>query len=193
MKGDVDGAVRVASIYSIGFRKWAACRRSSRRGIPKRRLHVDYMRPDKVYEAVRDDTADLGLVSYPESSREIAAIPWRDEEMQVAVPPSHPLAEREELFPSDLDGQNFIGFDEDLSIRRELDRFFRTQGIEVQLVMQFDNIQMIKEAVALGRASAFCRRARCRRRSSRAGWSRCRCTRRGWCGRSESCTASGRS
>ena len=28
-------------------------------------------------------------------------------------------------------GQDFIGFDEDLSIRRELDRFFRAQGIEV--------------------------------------------------------------
>ena len=46
--------------------------------------------------------------------------------------------------------QEFIGFDEDLSIRRELDRFFRDQGIEIRLAMQFDNIQMIKEAVALG-------------------------------------------
>ena len=45
------------------------------------------MRPEKIYEAVRDDAADLGLVSYPEPSREIAAIPWREEEMQVAVPP----------------------------------------------------------------------------------------------------------
>ena len=31
-----------------------------------------------------------------------------------------------------------------------LDRFFREQGIEIRLAMQFDNIQMIKEAVALG-------------------------------------------
>ena len=34
--------------------------------------------------------------------------------------------------------------------RRELDRFLRAQGVEVNLVMHFDNIQMIKEAVALG-------------------------------------------
>jgi DNA-binding transcriptional LysR family regulator len=44
-----------------------------------------------------------------------------------------------------------VGFDEDLSIRKELERFFRTRGIAVNLVMHFDNIQMIKEAVALGR------------------------------------------
>ena len=54
------------------------------------------------------------------------------------------------MYPADLNGQDFIGFDEDLSIRRELDRFLRAQGVEVNLAMQFDNIQMIKEAVALG-------------------------------------------
>ena len=57
---------------------------------------------------------------------------------------------RTKSIPADLNGQDFIGFDEDLSIRRELDRFLRAQGIEVNLVMHFDNIQTIKEAVALG-------------------------------------------
>jgi DNA-binding transcriptional LysR family regulator len=108
------------------------------------------MRPEKIYDAVRDDTADLGLVSYPEPSREIAAIPWRHEEMHVAVPPNHLFASRAEVYPADLNGAAFIGFDEDLRIRRELDRFLRAQGVEVTLVMHFDNIQMIKEAVALG-------------------------------------------
>ena len=56
----------------------------------------------------------------------------------------------EELPRPDRRQQDFIGFDEDLSIRRELDRFFREQGIEMRMAMQFDNIQMIKEAVALG-------------------------------------------
>ena len=54
------------------------------------------------------------------------------------------------MYPADLNGYAFIGFDEDLRIRRELDRFLRAQGVEVNLAMHFDNIQMIKEAVALG-------------------------------------------
>jgi DNA-binding transcriptional LysR family regulator len=66
------------------------------------------------------------------------------------VPPNHPLASRGEIYPADLNGFAFIGFDEDLRIRRELDRFLRAQGVEVNLAMHFDNIQMIKEAVALG-------------------------------------------
>ena len=150
LKGEVAGDVRVASIYSVGLSEMSRLQEKFSRRYPAARLHVEYMRPDKIYEAVRQDAADLGLVSYPEPGREIAAIPWREEEMQVAVYPSHPLARRVEAFPHDLQGENFIGFDEDLRIRRELDRFFRSHSVEVNLLMHFDNIHTIKEAVALG-------------------------------------------
>jgi DNA-binding transcriptional LysR family regulator len=150
LKGDIDGQVRVASIYSIGLSEMSRLQEQFTRLYPGAHLNVEYMRPDKIYEAVLADTVDLGLVSYPEAGREMAAIPWRDEEMQVAMHPSHALAGHSEVFPDELKGENFIGFDEDLRIRRELDRFFRAHGIDVNLLMHFDNIQTIKEAVALG-------------------------------------------
>jgi DNA-binding transcriptional LysR family regulator len=150
LKELVEGTVRVASIYSIGLSEMSRLQEEFAARFPKAQLHVDYLRPDKVYEAVLTDQADLGLVSYPEAAKDLAVIPWREEEMAVAAPPSHVLAKKALILPADLDGQDFIGFDEDLSIRRELDRFFRDQGIEMRLAMQFDNIQMIKEAVALG-------------------------------------------
>ena len=150
LKEQVEGAVEVASIYSVGLSEMSHLQEEFAARYPTASLHVEYMRPEKVYEAVLNDTADLGLVSYPEASREVAAIPWRYEQMQVAVSPSHPLAARSEVYPADLNGQTFIGFDEDLSIRREIDRFFRASGVEVHLAMHFDNIQTIKEAVALG-------------------------------------------
>jgi len=150
LKEQVEGAVEVASIYSVGLSEMSHLQEEFAARYPTASLHVEYMRPEKVYEAVLNDTADLGLVSYPEASREVAAIPWRYEQMQVAVSPSHALAARSEVYPADLNGQTFIGFDEDLSIRREIDRFFRASGVEVHLAMHFDNIQTIKEAVALG-------------------------------------------
>jgi DNA-binding transcriptional LysR family regulator len=150
LKQEVEGTVRVASIYSIGLTEMSHLREEFSARYPTAELKVDYMRPDRIYEGVRNGEFDLGLVSYPESSREIAAIPWRREEMYLAAPPAHPLASRETVRPSDLDGIEFIGFDEDLAIRRELDRFLRTQGVTVRMTMHFDNIQMIKEAVALG-------------------------------------------
>ena len=150
LKGLVEGTVRVASIYSIGLSEMSRLQEEFAARCPHGQLHVDYLRPHKVYESVLADQADLGLVSYPEPAKDLAVIPWREEEMTVAAPPFHPLAAKPVLLPADLDGQDFVGFDEELMIRRELDHFFRDHSIEIRLAMQFDNIQMIKEAVALG-------------------------------------------
>jgi len=149
------GTLRVASIYSIGLTEMNRLQERFAAANPLAHLHVEYMRPDRVYEAVRTDAADLGLVSYPESSREIAAIPWREEEMQLAVAPGHPFATRTEVDPWELAGRDFIAFDEDLSIRHELDRFLRARNVAVHVTMHFDNIQTIKEAVALGNGIAI--------------------------------------
>lgn len=150
MKKQVEGEVRVASIYSVGLSEMTGLEAEFSRKFPLARLVVEYLRPEKVIEAVLNDRADLGLVSYPEASKKIAAIAWRKEEMVLAVAPGHALAGRKVARPEELAGLEFVGFDEDLPIRREVDRFLRENGIEVKLTKHFDNIQTIKEAVALG-------------------------------------------
>jgi DNA-binding transcriptional LysR family regulator len=150
LKQQVEGTVRVASIYSIGLSEMAQLEEEFSRRQPQAALTVEYLRPEKVYSSVLADEADLGLVSYAEPSREITVIPWRQEEMLVATAPDHPLARRNQLDPADLNGLEFIGFDEDLPIRREVDRFLKEKGIEVTRTLHFDNLQMIKEAVAHG-------------------------------------------
>jgi DNA-binding transcriptional LysR family regulator len=52
LKSDVEGTVRVASIYSIGLSEMSRLKAEFSRRYPKTQLHVDYMRPDKVYDAV---------------------------------------------------------------------------------------------------------------------------------------------
>lgn len=150
LKQQVGGTVRVASIYSIGLSEMAQLEEEFSKRHPQAQLAVEYLRPEKVYSSVLADEADLGLVSYAEPSREIRVIPWRQEEMLVATAPDHPLARRMQLNPQDLNGLEFIGFDEDLPIRREVDRFLKEKGIEVTRTLHFDNLQMIKEAVAHG-------------------------------------------
>jgi DNA-binding transcriptional LysR family regulator len=150
LKRDVEGQVRVAAIYSIGLVETSVWDEEFHRRYPGAVLEVEYLRPDRVYEAVRGDTADLGLVSYPEPARDLTVIDWREEVMLVAVPPEHPLAVNTFLDPRQLDGQAFVGFDEDLPIGQEILRFLRGYGVEVNIVMRFDNVLMIKEAVALG-------------------------------------------
>ncbi len=142
------GTVRVASIYSVGLSEMVELEQEFARRSPDARLEVEYLRPERVYAAVLADDADLGLVSYPEPSREITVIPWRMEEMVLAASPYHPLAERGKVSPAELNGVDFIGFDDELPIAREVHRFLKEHGIEVNHTLHFDNLQMIKEAVA---------------------------------------------
>jgi LysR family transcriptional regulator, transcriptional activator of the cysJI operon len=149
-KNEVEGSVRVASIYSVGLSEMSQLEHEFSRRYPDARLEVEYLRPEKVYEAVVTDRADLGLLSYAEPTKEVEVLPWREEQMVVAASPYHPLAEKSEIELRELDGLDFVAFDEDLPIRRDIDRFLRDNHVHVNVTLHFDNLQMIKEAVAHG-------------------------------------------
>jgi LysR family transcriptional regulator, transcriptional activator of the cysJI operon len=144
------GTVRLAAIYSVGLSEVSEIEARFEKRFPDAELRVAYLRPDKVYEAVIEDEADLGLMSYVESSRDVVAVPWREEEMVVAVAPNHRLARRKSIAPSALEGELFVGFDEDLPINNQIERYFREHKVNVEMALHFDNLQMVKEAVAHG-------------------------------------------
>jgi LysR family transcriptional regulator, transcriptional activator of the cysJI operon len=148
MRQEVEGTLRVAAIYSVGLSEMVSLEQEFARRQPEAKLEVQYLRPERIYEAVLAGEVDLGLISYPENRRDITVIPWRREEMVLAVSPEHALASRgDSIASSELNGADFISFDEDLPIRRHMDRFLKEHGVEVNVALHFDNIQMIKEAV----------------------------------------------
>lgn len=147
LKYQVEGTVRVASIYSVGLSEMAELEQRFSATYPEATLQAEYLRPEKVYEAVLADRVDLGIVSYPEASREITVIPWRREEMAVIASPYHPLAGQSSIDIESLNGVEFVGFDEDLPIQGAVQRFFEEHNVRVKLALHFDNLQMIKEAV----------------------------------------------
>ncbi|MCC7498928.1 MAG: LysR family transcriptional regulator [Bryobacterales bacterium] len=150
LKEIVSGEVRVASIYSVGLSEMSRIEDEFSARYPQARLAVEYLRPEKIYEAILADRADIGLVSYPETAKEITSIPWLSEKMVVAMEPRHPLAQRKSIRAHELNGVDFVGFDVGLPIRREIDRYLREQGVGIRLVMHFEVIQMIKEALEIG-------------------------------------------
>lgn len=150
LKHDIAGKVRIAAIYSVGLSEMSEIEARFSQRFPKAELVISYLRPEKVFEAVEEDQADLGLMSYAESTRDVVALPWREEEMVVAASPQHPLAGRRLIEAEDLAGLDFVGFDEDLPIQQDIDRYLRDRNVSVVMVFRFDNLQMIKEAVAHG-------------------------------------------
>jgi DNA-binding transcriptional LysR family regulator len=122
---------------------------------PKANVRLEYLHPHRVYDSVENDQADIGLVSYPKSSRTIKAIQWREEPMVLACAPAHRFAGRERIELADLNGEQMVSFDADLTIRREIDRALAAHHTEADVVMEFDNIETIKRAVEIGAGVAF--------------------------------------
>jgi DNA-binding transcriptional LysR family regulator len=141
--------VSVASIYSIGLSHINHFVQSFLQSFPRANVRVQYQHPDRVYELVESDQVDLGLVSYPKSSRAIRATLWREEPMMLVCAPGHRLASRERVSLEDLHGLEIVAFDPDLEIRHEIDRVLASKGIEVRIAMEFDNTETIKRAVEI--------------------------------------------
>lgn len=146
---EVAGRVRVVSIYSVGLHHMNRYLQDFLSRYPKANVRLEYQHPHRVYEAVEKDHADLGLVSYPRASRTIEAIGWREEPMVLVCAPGHRLAGYKLVTFDDLANENVIGFDSDLTIRREIDRVLQIHDVEVNVVMEFDNIETIKRAVEI--------------------------------------------
>ena len=146
----VTGNVRVAAIYSVGIHIMSDHMQRFMSLHPQAKVRLEYLHPHKVVEAVRSDQADLGILSYPPANRSLTVIPWRDEAMVFVCHPTHRLARRKIITPSDLQGQKFVAFDLDLMIRKAIDRWLRQHETKVNVVMEFDNIETIKQAITIG-------------------------------------------
>jgi DNA-binding transcriptional LysR family regulator len=134
----VAGSVRVAAIYSVGIHIMSEHTRRFMSLYPQSRIRLQYLHPDKVVEAVLNDEADLGILAYAPANRSLTLLAWRSETMVFVC------------HPADLNDENFVAFDADLRIRKAIDRCLRQHQTRPKVVMEFDNTETIKQAIAVG-------------------------------------------
>ncbi len=146
----LSAVVHVACIYSVGFRMMNQYCKQFSEICPLAKVQLEYMHPSRIYECVRNEDVDIGIVSFPQSDRHLEVIPWQSETMVLACRPDHELAKRKEIALNRIAGNRFVGLDRDLGIRREVDRYLRHNGVDVNVVLEFDNIEAIKRAIEAG-------------------------------------------
>ncbi len=110
----VAGTVRVASIYSVGLHQLSRYAERFAALYPEANVRLEYLHPTRVVESVCHEGAELGLISFPRKWPELTVIPWRDEEMVLAVHPGHRLAGCESVEVEQLVGEKLVHFDSDL-------------------------------------------------------------------------------
>src|SRR3989442_3333403 len=143
----VSGQVRVATIYSVGIHELSPVLKRFIKTYPQVNVHIEYSRPNKVYEDVINHAIDIGSLAYPAARPQIEIIPFGDDPLVLACSPEHELASRRRIDIRNLDGLRFIGFGRDIPTRKAVDKILRERGISVQYVMELDNIETVKRFV----------------------------------------------
>ena len=146
MKG-LGNIISVATIYSVGIHELSPVLKRFIKSYPQVNVHIEYSRPNKVYEDVINHVIDMGIVAYPTARPQIEILPLGSDPLVLVCSPEHELAPKKRIDISVLDGQRFIGFERDIPTRKAVDKILRDRGISVQYVMELDNIETVKQSV----------------------------------------------
>jgi DNA-binding transcriptional LysR family regulator len=99
---------------------------------------------------IRAGRVDAGLLTLPVEESDLVTVPVLHEELLLVTMPSHPLAKKKKILPADLSGEPFILFEPGSATRRVIDSFFVTEDVEPTVVMDTENVEIIKAMVKTG-------------------------------------------
>jgi len=147
---EMNSSVTVASIYSVGLRDMKNSVSLFTELNSKAEINLKYLTSSNVYKSVLNDEVDFGIVSFPKQMRELSVTTWKVEQMILVCPPEHRLSRQKLIAPQQISGEYFIGFNKNLEIQKQIDRFLKQYEINVDICLDFDNIESIKRAVEIG-------------------------------------------
>lgn len=104
----------------------------------------------QLLERLRSGTLDIGLLTLPVEGTDLAQMPVMREELLLVMPPSHKLARHRKLAPADLVKQSWVLFERGSSSRRVIDAMFDTHGIRPRIVMETENVEILKALTMIG-------------------------------------------
>jgi len=155
MKKVISGTIRISTIYSIGLHELPPYIKKFLHDFPSVNVRIEYRRSNLVYEDILHNSVDFGLVAFPQRTRQIEMIPFRNDRLILIANPNHPLAKVEDVDIKTLAAHKFIGFDPDIPTRKAVDQIFRDYKLEITPVMEFDNIETVKRAVEIDHGIAI--------------------------------------
>jgi DNA-binding transcriptional LysR family regulator len=155
MKKVISGTIHISTVYSIGLHELPPYVKAFLSKYPEVNIRVEYRRANNVYEDILTNSIDLGLIAYPQHHKQLEVLPFHDDILILVVSPEHPLAGKSEITLQEIADQKFIGFEPDIPTRKATDQIFKDEGIEMDPVMEFDNVETVKRAVEINAGIAI--------------------------------------
>lgn len=101
-------------------------------------------------ERIRAGAVDVGLLTLPVDAPDLTQVPVMREELLLVMPPSHPLARKRKVLPRDLSDLPCVLFERGSSTRRVIDDMMVREAISPRIVMETENVEILKALAAIG-------------------------------------------
>ena len=144
------GTLRLVGGMTMGLYVLPTLLSEIRRVHPNLDLKVTIGSTDRSIAMLRSGSGDLGLLTLPIEAADLVSVPVLQEELLLSTYPNHPLAMKRRVTPADLNKQAFILFETGSITRRLVDEFFTRERIEAEIVMETENVEIIKAMVRSG-------------------------------------------
>ena len=155
MRNIVSGTIQISTVNSIGLHELPPYLKSFIKQFPSVNARVESRRANLVYEDVLHGNADLGLVAFPPPHKDLTIIPFANDELIIVMSPEHRLTKKRSISMNDLSGVEFVAFERDIPTRKATDEILAKAGVEVQVVMEFDNVETVKRAIEINAGIAI--------------------------------------
>jgi DNA-binding transcriptional LysR family regulator len=144
------GMLRLAGGMTVCLYVFPPLLKHLRRVHPQLDVRLTVATAGRSVEAIRAGRVDVGLLTLPVDESDLVTVPVLREELLLVTMPTHPLARKRRILPGDLSGQPFVLFEPGSATRRVIDSFFLTEKIEPTIVMDTENVEIIKAMVKTG-------------------------------------------
>ncbi len=144
------GQVRIAAGLIAGMYLLPPALERFKAAHPRVTVTVETGSTESLMARVRSGVLDLALVTLPVAAPDLVVTPLPDEDLVVAVSPKHPrLGKRKTVSPRDLADEPFILFPPQANTRRVIDRWFKRLRLTPQVLMEAENVELIKPLVRI--------------------------------------------
>ena len=144
------GTLRLVGGMTVCLYVFPALLAEVRRIHPQLDLKITVGSAERSIAMLRAGGGDLGLLTLPVEASDLVSVPVLKEELLLVTYPTHPLAKKRQVQSAELDKQPFILFETGSITRRLVEEFFTRERIEAEIVMETENVEIIKAMVRNG-------------------------------------------
>jgi DNA-binding transcriptional LysR family regulator len=146
----LSGTMRLVGGMTVCLYVFPALLAEVRRVHPHLDLKITVGSAERSIAMLRSGGGDLGMITLPVEATDLVSVPVLEEELLLITYPAHPLAKKKSIVPADLDKQDFVLFETGSITRRLVESFFAREGVEPDIIMETENVEIIKAMVRNG-------------------------------------------